>query len=364
MKPTRARWCPEIWCLRVSMPGSAPLPALQSWCTAEATRATTKAWLYVSAPGTCVCVRAGAAEPHRLGCVCMCVLAVVDRTTQLLEAATGQRIGSFSWFASQHTRALALQFSPDGRVLASSTVSGKCFLWDMGQLPKPSTAQGNDAAASAGVCTMPPLCVLEDPASGGTDSVVTQLLFSPDGRWLLAIAQRGTSMKLWNLAAVMTDAVQYAQGGCCQSTLIASWFVATVHVTRALVWLLRRFPHGDGATVHHIRCRTCPGSQWAYPACAHHLLEPGRPVLCFWKRRRDASFVGAADSAQPTPPVRRHLTTRRPPCIQCTVHLHRGAATQRRRRPCGAAVELRGRVRCEMGTAGYATELCCNGRAR
>lgn len=124
----------------------------------------------------------------------------------MLEALTGARVGSFSWFGDLHTRALALSFSPDSRVVAASTTCGRCMVWDMGDLPKPTSHVGQSAASAAGVYTGGPLVRLVDTtAATASDTQVVQLLFSPDARWLLCLTQRGSVMNLWDVQGAARD---------------------------------------------------------------------------------------------------------------------------------------------------------------
>ena len=96
-----------------------------------------------------------------------------DRVVTLWDAATGQVIRTFPG----HTRGVfRLAFSPDGKLLASSSTDGTVRLWDV--------------AAGA------PLHTLQDHRTGGLGGIA----FSPDGKTLAAGGDGGPAIRLWDVA--------------------------------------------------------------------------------------------------------------------------------------------------------------------
>ena len=154
-------------------------------------------------------------------CVCVCAYQVVD-------ASSGSVVGAFPVFAEGHGTATCMTFSPDGRVLATSSTKGELLLWDMNDLPKPGVrgvlgpvwmAQLCDPVPCVCVCVcvaatqtirkgkekpLLPLCELMDSSAAAVaERMVTSMSFSPDGKWLLCLAQRGSAMKLWDVVAAV-----------------------------------------------------------------------------------------------------------------------------------------------------------------
>jgi len=59
------------------------------------------------------------------------------RVPQIVDAVTGTTVGKFPALGVGGATAVALDYSPDGRVLASSSNKGQVLLWDLASLPKP-----------------------------------------------------------------------------------------------------------------------------------------------------------------------------------------------------------------------------------
>src|SRR5262249_40426831 len=103
-----------------------------------------------------------------------------DRTAKVWDAHTGQEIFSLKGHTERMT---GVVFSPDGERLASSSEDETAKVWD---------ARTGQQLLSLMGHTGQPL-----PSPAGHTSALWGVIFSPDGRWLVA-ASRDQTAKVWD----------------------------------------------------------------------------------------------------------------------------------------------------------------------
>jgi WD40 repeat protein len=138
----------------------------------------------------------------------------VDRTVRLWAAASGREIATLTG----HTDAVhGIAFSPDGKLLASGSQDGTVKLWDLGARRETATLQSHKEAVIAvafspdgtylASCGQDSPIRLWDVASRreagifrGSRGVWHALAFSPDGKWLANGTPEGP-VQLWDVTS-------------------------------------------------------------------------------------------------------------------------------------------------------------------